>query len=95
MIIETGFTDRYHSWALRQFTQRRNHVVAGFFDIARMHADDGKNVWILLGELDRTLATFDGDADGQDPGHSGIRCALQDIIEIRRKIRVIEVRVSL
>ena len=69
----------------RQFAQRRDHIVSGFFGIRRMNADYRINVRILFGQIDRAPAALDGSADRDDPRDTGFGRASQDILEDRRR----------
>jgi hypothetical protein len=60
-----------------------------------MHADDGEDVRMLLRELDRAAAAFDGGPDRDDARHASFGRAPEDVVEVRREIRVVEVGVSL
>ena len=45
MVIQPRLTNRRHAWMPRQLAQRRHDVfVFDFFDIARMHAGDRRDV---------------------------------------------------
>ena len=45
-------------------------------------------------KVDRAPAAFDGGADRDDAGDTGLGGATQDIIEVAGEIRVVEMRVS-
>ena len=94
MIIQAGFADRDDPRTFRQLAQRRDHIVPRFLHISRMNADDGENIRIFLRQLDRAPAAFNRRADRDDARDAGFGRALQDVVEVRREIRVIEMRVS-
>src|SRR6266404_3622706 len=94
MIIETDFTDRDHAWIFRQLAQRRDYVLLGLLSVGWMNSDDGENVRIFFGKIDRPPAALDRGADGDDARHAGVSRATKHIVEIIREIRIIEMRVS-
>ena len=95
MIIEAGFADRHDARTFRELAQRRNHVLAGFLDIGGVNADDGKDVWIFVRQIDRAPAAFNRSADRDDTRDTGIGGAAQHVVEVAGEIRVVEVGVSL
>src|SRR2546430_217556 len=95
MIIQTRFTNRYHARILRQLAQGRNYILSRFLDIRRMNADYREDIWIFLGQGDRAPAAFDRSPDCDDAGNAGIGGAPQDVVEVCREIRVVEMGVGL
>ena len=94
MIIETGLADRHDPRTFRQLTQRRDDIIRRFFRVSRMNADDRENIRIFFRQLDRAPAALDRSADGDDARDAGFGRARKHLVEVRREIRVIEVRVS-
>src|ERR1700716_423053 len=94
MIIQTRLADGNDTRISGKFTQWRDHIFTGFFDISWMNADNGKNVRILFGKIDSAPAAFNRRADSNDARDSGLVGALENVIKVRREIRIIEVGVS-
>jgi len=94
MIIKTGLADRYDARTFRQLTQWRNDVLPGLGGIGRMNADYGVDARIFLGKLYRAPAALARGADCDDARHPSFVRPTKDIIEVGRKIWVIEMSVG-
>src|SRR5438874_8401812 len=96
MIIKTCFADCDHARIFRKLAQRRHDVVVcNRLGGSRMNANDCKNIWVFLGELNRATAAFDGCPNRENSRYASLSRAPQDFIEISCEFGIIEVSVSL
>ena len=62
--------------------------------IARVETDDGKNVFVFLGDGQRLAAAFAIDADGDDAVHASGTGAGDDRVELSFELGEVEMRVG-
>src|SRR5438105_1115777 len=96
MIIETSFADRNHPRIFCKLAQRRRDVVVcNRLSGSWMNANNRKNIWVSLSQLNRATAAFNRCPDCENLCYASVSRALQDLIEIGCEVRIIEVGVSL
>ena len=95
MVIQTSFTKRDHARTFRQFSQRRYHIFFGLLRVSGMNTDDREDIRVFFGKIDSAPAALDRRADCDNARNAGFVRAAENIVEVWREIRIIQMGVSL
>ncbi len=92
MEIQSAFADRYDFPRPSQIAQLRNSIGSAIFGVVGMHADGSKDIFVLLGNLDRHPIVFDRSdrADRDDLCDAGVGCARDHGFDVVAELRVCE-----
>src|SRR3982751_781828 len=94
VIIQAGLANRYYTRMFREVAQRRNHIILRLLRVAGMNTNGRVNRRISFGELNRTPATLDRCADGNNASYVSFLSSTEHVLEIICEIRKVQMCVG-
>ena len=95
VVIQTRFPQRHDFWMPPQFAQGIANIFRRAQDVGWMPARDCVNARVFFRQRNRAAAAVQIRADGNHFGNSRSVGARDDLIEIRREIGIIQMRVCI